>query len=318
MSITEVFSKNFTAFWNHNIHEISSPHMLNGFYWVLLWATVCFALEFFLPKKINYDLTKRKGFWLDLFYVVFYEVIFMAIGFYAILAVIEFSYLNILEYLGIVQVQLIDFTKFPIALTLVLLFFIQDFVEWLAHYAMHRSDFLWSFHKIHHAPEEIGFASARRFHWVEILVFKTFLYLPFNLIGFSMQQYGLVVMTVFIFESFFTHCNIKTNFGFFNYIINNPETHFWHHARNVPSRYGVNYSSVLNIWDVLFGTYYAPKDKEPKLGLIESKKMPQGFFGQMFYPFKEAFSFKKMPDSFQMESVKKKVKPTRSKKKKKK
>jgi len=165
-------------------------------------------------------------------------------------------------------------------------------MEFLAHFFLHRSDFLWAFHKIHHAQEELGAASTRRFHWVEMIIFKPLVYIPFALIGYSVPDYFLFQITVQNVWGFFTHSNIKVRWGFLNYIINTPETHAWHHAKNVPGKYGVNYASILNIWDLIFGFYYVPKDKTPVLGIPDQKEVPTTFLGQFVYPFKLIFSGK--------------------------
>jgi len=188
----------------------------------------------------------------------------------------------------LMDAKLFNIAEWHFTFQILVLFIIQDLFEYFAHYLLHRIDFLWKFHKIHHAQEQLGAASTRHFHFMEYFVFKPILYIPFSIIGFQADQYVMFVLVIGTFSSFFTHSNIGINFGFFNYIINNPTTHFWHHAKNYPEkfRYGVNYASVLNIWDVLFKSYYNPKNEKIILG-VNDKKVPKGFVGQMIYPFKE-------------------------------
>ncbi len=286
MDFVEVYQHYFNYFWDYSWTRLFNLKPTNNVYWVILWCVVCIGLEYFLPKKMNYDSFKRKGFWLDIFYVIFYDILFVGLGILAFTYTIEHYFKTFMGSMGVEDMVLFNLDAIPLFWSILILFVLQDFFEWVAHYAMHRFDFLWAFHKIHHAPEEISFASSRHFHVMEIFVFKSFLYLPFAVLGYSSQMYTYVVVTIFIFDAFFTHCNIKTNFGFFNYIINNPETHFWHHSKNLPSKYGVNFASVLNIWDYLFGTYYLPTDKKPILGIDDSKYVPNSFVGQQLYPFK--------------------------------
>jgi sterol desaturase/sphingolipid hydroxylase (fatty acid hydroxylase superfamily) len=89
-----------------------------------------------------------------------------------------------------------------------------------------------------------------------MFIFKPIIYIPFAMIGYSAADYFLFQATVQNVWGFFTHTNIKVKWGFLNYIINTPETHSWHHAKNIPRRLGVNYASILNVWDLLFGFYY--------------------------------------------------------------
>ena len=292
--LTQAFSKNFFAYWDYIVKYAQTPNWSNHFYWIIFWFIFCFSLETILPKQQDYPTVKRKNFWLDLFYIFFNDFLVAALGFYAATVVVEMIFKYVLFSVGVDPgFQLMNILEYPLVLQIVVVFLIQDFLEFFAHFLLHRFDFLWQIHKIHHAQEQLGAASTRHFHWLEYIVFKPLVYLPFNLIGFNVQQYFFLVLTLGIFSSFFTHSNIKLNLGFLNYILNNPETHYWHHAKNYPekNRYGVNFASVLNIWDVLFGCYYAPKDKTPVLG-IDNDDVPKNFFGQMAYPFLAPFKKK--------------------------
>jgi len=65
-------------------------------------------------------------------------------------------------------------------------------------------------------------------------------------------------------------------------IVITPDNHYWHHAKNLPKPYGVNFASALCIWDHLFGTFHLPDD-EPELG-IHNDDVPTDFLGQQLYP----------------------------------
>lgn len=289
MDIWSIFKQYYAFYYNYTTDLLLNPSWTNPFYWVLFWVLICFVLEQVLPKKMSYNNIKRKGFWLDLFYVLLYDFVFIIFGFLAVTALVELLYLNSLKAMGIEPIKLLNISNWPTWLQILVLFVVTDFVEYVAHYSMHRFNFLWAFHKVHHAQEEIGFASSRHFHWGEYLIGKPLHYLPLSILGYSAEQFIYVSLIIFLFEAFFTHTNVKLPFGPFNYVINNPQTHFWHHAKNYPNKfkYGVNFSSVLNIWDVIFGVYYNPKNKEPKLGVHDSDaNVPAGFFGQLMYPIK--------------------------------
>jgi len=323
--LTETFWLYFKAYGEHVIMLLHTPSWNNYFYWVGFWFLFCFVLELILPKKIEYSTVKRKGFWLDLFYVFFNDFIFSAIGFFALTVVVEMLYHNlVLAPIGLsADFKLFDIQNYHFAIQVGVLFILQDFLEFLAHFLLHRVGFLWKFHKIHHAQEQLGAASTRHFHWMEYLVFKPILYIPFSLIGYESPEYIMFVLTLGVFSSFFTHSNIDLKLGFLNYIINNPNTHFWHHAKNYPTdkyRYGVNFASVLNIWDYLFGSYYLPKDKPLELGVDDNHLVPDGFLGQTVYPFKEIFSRKKTEEPSVSEEIVEKEQITKKggKKKKKK
>ncbi len=262
-------------------------------FYLLLVYLATFFLELLLPKKINYGLVTRKGFWTDLLYVIFIDYAIMSLGLAAITAGVEFI---VTRPLGI-SLPVYDLKgALSGPLGFIVFFLIVDFVQWFGHFLLHRVEWLWQFHKIHHAQETLGFASTRHFHWGEYLVLKPALWIPFGMLGYSSYEYVVYYLWIGYFLTFFSHCNINLKFGFLNYIFITPETHYWHHSRNIPRRYGVNYASSLAIWDVLFGSFYLPKDKEPVLGIPEND-VPDSFMGQMIYPFKALFSRNAVPQN---------------------
>ena len=64
-------------------------------------------------------------------------------------------------------------------------------------------------------------------------------------------------------NGFFQHSNINVKFGFLNYIISSSELHRWHHSE-IPRESNGNYGNNLIIWDVIFGTWFLPKDRSVK------------------------------------------------------
>ena len=122
-----------------------------------------------------------------------------------------------------------------------------------------------------------------RFHPVE----KTFQFfletLPFIFFGVREE----VISLYFIFyaiNGFFQHSNIEVKLGFLNYIISGPELHRWHHSIVIKES-NQNYGNNLIIWDLIFGTWYLPKDKKvQELGLTE-RDYPLNFADQIKKPF---------------------------------
>jgi len=289
-AIAGKFTQGFADYVEYTVSAFRDPSFYNPLSYLFIVYVATFLLEALLPKRLNYPLTKRRGFWTDLLYVIFIDFVIMIIGLYAIASAMEFITTSLLNKAGI-PTPLIDLDgMLPNLFVRFVVFFLAiDFLQWLAHFALHRVNFLWQFHKIHHAQETLGFASTRHFHWGEYLVLKPAFWIPFGLLGFKVAEYMIWYIWIGYFLTFFSHCNVNLRFGFLNYIFITPETHFWHHSRNIPARYGVNYASALAIWDVLFRTYYLPKDKQPVLG-IPDNDVPESFGGQMLYPFKALLS----------------------------
>jgi sterol desaturase/sphingolipid hydroxylase (fatty acid hydroxylase superfamily) len=295
-AFSEVFKDVFAAYKSNMIEllkfDLSHPAQLlsNPFFTILVVCLLCLVLEYTLPKKKDYPVLGRKGFFTDLFYIVFTDILLHGFGFLALITTIEWF---IKFYSQSDNPELFSISALPVWSQYLLLFLMVDFSQWLAHFLLHRVNFLWQFHKVHHAQETLGFGSTRHFHFFEFFILKPFLFIPMKLVGFSAEEYFICHMWFGYFLTFYSHCNVKLSWGFLDYVIINPETHYWHHSKNVPGKYGVNFASILTLWDILFGFFYLPKDKktEPELG-IENNNVPPGFWGQLWFPFRAILSKK--------------------------
>jgi sterol desaturase/sphingolipid hydroxylase (fatty acid hydroxylase superfamily) len=294
LSFAETVSQSFDMYWTYFTHSFKDPDVHNPLIYLFLVYAITFSIEQLAPKRLNYPVIGRKGFWTDLLYLVFIDFAIQAIGLYAVATAVEFLVLKLFLSAGIETPLFNLHDALPPYLRFVVFFVVIDFLQWGAHFLLHRSNFLWQFHKIHHAQEQLGFASTRHFHFGEYLVLKPAFWIPFALCGFKTADYVIWYVWIAYMLTFLSHCNIKVNWGFLKYIFITPETHYWHHSRNIPGKYGVNYASSLAIWDLLFRSFYNPKDKEPVLG-IPDNDVPDSFWGQIAYPFKAIFRMKQSP-----------------------
>ena len=87
---------------------------------------------------------------------------------------------------------LIDLSSMPAWAQLLIFFLATDFIQWFVHVLLHRFNFLWQFHKVHHSVEEMGFAAHLRFHWMETIVYKTLQYIPLAMIGFGISDFFII------------------------------------------------------------------------------------------------------------------------------
>jgi len=71
----------------------------------------------------------------------------------------------------------------PLWVQLVVFLLIKDFVEWNIHRLLHNVSWLWELHKLHHSIEELDWIGNFRFHWGEVVVYKTLSYLPLVILG---------------------------------------------------------------------------------------------------------------------------------------
>jgi sterol desaturase/sphingolipid hydroxylase (fatty acid hydroxylase superfamily) len=125
-----------------------------------------------------------------------------------------------------------------------------------------------------------------RFHWMEIVVYKSLTYLPLILLGVD----GRVVLWVAVIGTLIghlNHSNLRLSWGPFKYLINSPCMHVWHHDLVLHGRRGQNFAIVFSLWDWLFGTAYLPTEQEQPehLGFADMERFPRGLFARLLYPF---------------------------------
>jgi sterol desaturase/sphingolipid hydroxylase (fatty acid hydroxylase superfamily) len=63
------------------------------------------------------------------------------------------------------------------------------------------------------------------------------------------------------------------------------ELHRWHHSKVIELS-DKNFGNILIIWDLVFGTYYLPKDKEVGSIGVLNPAYPHNYLGQLSAPFK--------------------------------
>ncbi|RMF60935.1 MAG: fatty acid hydroxylase family protein, partial [Calditrichaeota bacterium] len=128
-----------------------------------------------------------------------------------------------------------------------------------------------------------------RFHWMEIVVYKSISYFPLIVLGVN----GDVILWIAIFSTLIghlNHSNLNISWGPLRYIFNSPGMHVWHHDVILRGQHGKNFAIVFSIWDWLFGTAYMPEGKDAplapeKLGFDDMDKFPRGLIPRLLYPF---------------------------------
>lgn len=288
MSYTEVFLNSFKGYAQYLWHEVLNPHWGNFFYWLIAISVVVYLLELLFPWRKNQP-ALRQDFWLDSFYMFFNVFIFSLIGYAALSNVMVELFNDFLQgTFGITNLVAIEIGSWPRWAQLLTLFLVRDFVQWNTHVILHKVPFLWRFHQVHHSVEQMGFAAHLRYHFMETFVYRTMEYLPLAMIGFGIQDF-IVVHLFALTIGHLNHANIYLPLGPLKYLLNSPQMHIWHHAKELPKgTSGVNYGITLSIWDYLFGTVWMPHDgRDIELGFEGVEKYPHGFFEQVVEPFKK-------------------------------
>lgn len=276
----------YTGYFNYLVSEISRPSLHNYFYALIAVSLFFFVLEQVKPWRRDQPRI-RLDFWLDGFYMFFNFFIFPLILFNAVSNVTAEIAHDFAALFGIRDWTTFSVGALPGWAQLLLLFLVRDFIQFNIHRLLHRSAFLWEFHKVHHSVKQMGFAAHLRYHWMENVVYRTLEYIPLALIGFSVTDFYIVhIFAVTV--GHFNHSNFRLPLGPLKYILNNPQMHIWHHAKKLPKEfyYGCNYGITLSLWDYLFKTAYIPESgRDIVLGFHKDKNFPKRFIFQVLYPF---------------------------------
>ncbi len=174
--------------------------------------------------------------------------------------------------------------RLPFAAQFLVYLVVSDFLQWCVHVLLHKSPFLWQFHKVHHSIQHMDWAGNMRFHWAELVVYRSLLYVPLALLGGD----GAPLFWVAIFATLWghlNHANVRLELGPLGYVLNSPRMHLWHHDASSEGGVSKNYGIVLSVWDWLFRTAYWPRERPPeRIGYPQDREMPAGLGRQLAFP----------------------------------
>jgi 3-mercaptopyruvate sulfurtransferase SseA/sterol desaturase/sphingolipid hydroxylase (fatty acid hydroxylase superfamily) len=293
----EVFWSGFKNFGSYTWNEITfqvTPWYVNYFWWLIVLSLVVWGLEIVFPWRKDQPIF-RKDFWIDAFFMFFNFYIFKLVIFMSFSEVTAKFFHDLIGG-DVTSYALIDMSSLSLWLQLLIFFVATDFIQWFTHVLLHRFDFLWRFHKVHHSIEQMGFAGHLRFHWMENVFYTPMKYITVMLIGGFTPEMAYIVFYISIAIGHLNHANIGLSYGPLKYIFNNPKMHIWHHAKELPEdrKYGVNFGISLSIWDYIFRKNYIPYEgRDISLGFEGIERYPKGFFGLIFS------GFRKTPDEKQ-------------------
>ncbi|MFY0672470.1 MAG: sterol desaturase family protein [Bacteroidia bacterium] len=272
-----------TLNWTINCITFDVPWYTNYFWGLVVISLAVWALELAFPWRKKQK-PVRKDFWLDGFYMFFNFFIFsIAIaGFYAFIETLAGDFGFTMSSLSFLNLQAL-----PAWLGLIIFFIINDFVQWFTHVLLHRYEFFWQFHKVHHSVKEMGFAAHLRYHWMENILYKPLKTLAVMIIIGGEPEQAFIVHFIAITIGHLNHANVNWTYGPLKYVFNNPVMHLWHHVKALPKGQmpGVNFGISLSFWDYIFGTNYIDdtQNGEIELGFDDIDEFPEDFLGQLTY-----------------------------------
>ncbi len=161
---------------------------------------------------------------------------------------------------------------------------LMDGGEYLFHRAQHRYPVLWAMHSLHHSDPAVNVSTAPRHFWGEMVLKAVTIY---ALIGLLVKTNVTVVgfYTALGLYNYFLHMNLRVGFGRWSACLNSPQFHRLHHSA-LPEHHDCNFNQFFPVFDLLFGTYRAPKpDEYPPTGL-ESGEIPLRLHHMLFWPWR--------------------------------
>jgi len=165
------------------------------------------------------------------------------------------------DYTAFKQLGLLNQFALPVwakALAAVLLF---DVWTYWWHRFSHRVPFLWRFHRVHHSDPQMDVTTSNRFHIGEIFISNTIRIPLIMLFGAEFWHIALFQALMFPVVQF-QHANIGLHPKLDRYlriVFVTPHMHKVHHSR-YHKETDSNYTSMLSIWDRLFGSFRLSKD----------------------------------------------------------
>lgn len=286
----KVIYDGYYGYGHYLVNEILHPGWHNYFYWLIGASLVIWLAEIFFPWRKDQP-PIREHFWLDIFYLFWNYFLFALVAYNAFSMVAVNLFNDFLGLFGITNLVAIRVGNLPGWVQLLIIFVMRDFMQWSIHRMYHHVGWMWEFHKVHHSTRQMGFAALLRYHFMENIIYRTLEYIPLAMVGFGINDFFIVHIFTLV-TGQLGHANLKIPLGPLRYIINGPQMHLWHHAKNLPDTHphGFNYGITLSVWDFIFRTHYWPTDDaQLPVGLPDNENFPEDFVGQTIRPFKKIF-----------------------------
>ena len=170
-----------------------------------------------------------------------------------------FGYLALYEYVAPVHLDTDAWWYWPAVLVAL------DFFYYWNHRFVHRVNIGWAAHQAHHSSEYMNFGTALRQKWNPW--FEFFFWLPLPFLG--MAPWTLyIAFSINLIYQFFVHTELVDRLPRpIELVFNTPSHHRVHHGSD-PEYLDKNYAGILIVWDRLFGTFQAEKQR-PTYGLTK-------------------------------------------------
>ena len=223
---------------------------------LLLWI-----IEGAIPLlTMRYKKNKLRHAWTNISFTLIHLIIHTGLAFFII---------RLSDWCRDAQFGLVYWLNATLFGAIIICILVLDFFGgWLAHIVEHNVRFLWRFHIVHHADNNVDVTTALRHHPVESAVRGLFFFMGILVSGAPVFAV-MIFQTCLILASQFTHANVSLPAWFdraLSYVFVSPNMHKVHHHWKQPFT-DSNYGGIFSIWDRLFGTFKKLNPKEIRYGL---------------------------------------------------
>ena len=200
-----------------------------------------------------------------------------------------FGIVAVIEWSRVREFGLLRWLELPVVPNWIVALLLFDCWQYWWHRANHRVALFWRFHAVHHSDADLDVSSGMRFHTGEITLSFLARLVIVPLLGITLPQlllYEAIALPIILFH----HSNVRIPGGVdrgLRWLIVTPWMHYVHHSRWQPET-DSNYSSLLSLWDRLFGSFRLRDDPAAiELGLDDwDEREWRRFPGMLAAPFR--------------------------------
>lgn len=175
------------------------------------------------------------------------------------------SYLPLLWTESLLQWQLVDLSGLGTGWGALVGLLVYEAGAYAYHRLIHGSDLLWrTLHQMHHSAERLDAYSAFWFSPLDMIGWTALSSLCLTVIVGLTAEATTAVLLITTLLAVFQHSNLRTP-QWLGYLVQRPESHSHHHGRGV---HRANYAD-LPLFDLLFGTFYNPRDFAAATGFYD-------------------------------------------------
>jgi sterol desaturase/sphingolipid hydroxylase (fatty acid hydroxylase superfamily) len=158
-----------------------------------------------------------------------------------------------------------------------------DLGGYVSHRLLHRFDFLWEVHKVHHSSRKLDWLATFRGHLLEHAIRQLFSPVLLIVLGVPLTIVGLTAAVHGAWAAF-AHSNFGPRLRALDFLFITPRLHRVHHVAASCER---NFGVMFTIWDRLAGTLSTSTEAGGVIGVPdEIDTYPQKWTAQLVEPFR--------------------------------